>query len=162
MKFLAAYISPLGLVDQARTQQNHILDKISAKQIERRVQKSETRRRKQEETMNRKLAKYFEMSQGQDNNIHYPSASSGLTTISTFTSGSGRREEVDLTPRDRRSTAVVEENKRKEMVKADRKHGKSKNEMQKQVAKLERRKEKELARDLEDGVRMEFLILERF
>lgn len=161
MQSIAANIAPLSLDVPPPSEQRNIIDRLSAKQVESQIKKSEKSNRKELLKLREKDSKMARRSQGHSGGDSSDSSwEDEQRELDEKMQKIQRKADEKLADASPRQASRIEERRAKEMRKIEREQKKLDKEVEKKMSKASRKEDKKLSKDGRKAGRMEFVIVE--
>lgn len=161
MQALAPYVAPLTLNVPPPTKQRNVLDKMSAKQIERSRQKQEKGQQKKDG---------YSSDTGSGSSLSSDSSSSSDSSLEGMEKKIrsadaridriNRKAELDMLSKDPRAAAKVEEKRTKQIRKVEKKRAENSRKVERRNLKVDKKRNSKSEKDIKKIARMEFLVIE--
>lgn len=161
MQSIAANIAPLSLDVPPPSEQRNIIDRMSAKQIESQIKRSEKSNRKELLKLREKDSKMARRSQGHSGGDSSDSSwEDEQRELDEKMQKIQRKADEKLADASPRQASRIEERRAKEMRKIEREQKKLDKEVEKKMSKASRKEDKKLSKDGRKAGRMEFVVVE--
>ncbi|KAK0758682.1 hypothetical protein N5P37_009081 [Trichoderma harzianum] len=161
MQSIAANIAPLSLDVPPPSEQRNIIDRLSAKQVESQIKKSEKSNRKELLKLREKDSKMARRSQGHSGGDSSDSSwEDEQRELDEKMQKIQRKADEKLADASPRQASRIEERRAKEMRKIEREQRKLDKEVEKKMSKASRKEDKKLSKDGRKAGRMEFVVVE--
>ncbi|KKP03994.1 hypothetical protein THAR02_03909 [Trichoderma harzianum] len=161
MQSIAPNIAPLSLDVPPPSEQRNIIDRMSAKQVESQIKRSEKSNRKELLKLREKDSKMARRSQGHSGGDSSDSSwEDEQRELDEKIQKIQRKADEKLADASPRQASRIEERRAKEMRKIEREQKKLDKEVEKKMSKASRKEDKNLSKDGRKAGRMEFVVVE--